>query len=623
MRAISWVLGGLAAVTAVGLIVPATRFAPRNHVDLLAGRWFNTFTDVVPADIVPNFRITRTDRSPRRELLAGLDRGVQGRRQDLTSLVEQVFDSPFGWAANISNELRDLTLDTPRDIETVRSRPAERTARRKKRFEAVRASALRGAALDPDNAFFPLALAVAEQGLGRLAERDAAIVKAATCSRYESYVGTLRTWRQEAALTDFGTRGRAVDLGDSMTYSDAVLFSLRQLGANAALGSAETRIDLLRAVRTVYLSVKDASELQRVSFGIYTIFPVPSSLPAKDRPKTDQERVAALLSRVHECADMRSQVDPNALGFDPVAFVEETTHVRTFSLTHPTLDGWPDERDPPLTRWLDEHAFGEGTFGAAVAISVMLASLLLLAIALGLSKLPESWRLGPCGPLAAATAWTAYDARWTWNASGAEALPWIAGCYALLTAMALFERTRKLALVFGFIMPVAFILGRPELVFENGGPYPAIPLIVYTLFVFRARWLHRFGPPERLSWPLLIGLCLCIYGVGSSFAISRIESPPVWFMFGWDAALFLALAAVAILAWQNASIPEAARLVAGAAPWLLALSWVAYLGLWAFDVRENARFARVFEHARYGAPVVRAWAKSHARLEGLESGVRR
>ncbi len=183
-----------AAILAMVVALPMTRWVVLNHVDVLAGRYDQSLSG--------NWASIAPDLGPQIKQIKSVD-----------------LDSQFvvAWRQGPS-ELLELARQHPN--EPTLFAHTVRLALNKGNFDAAKRAAILGQRADPNNAYFPLVLAAIAQKHGDTPAAHAALEQASKAVKFDGYMMDHGDRETRARESQFGYRGQYVRV---MSYSGIIL----------------------------------------------------------------------------------------------------------------------------------------------------------------------------------------------------------------------------------------------------------------------------------------------------------------------------------------------------------------------------------------------------------------
>lgn len=356
-----WLTAVLAVITAALALIPSISWSVRAPRDILLGKWkaySDGHGDGYPGG--PELPKLAPNGNLEHDLVALLWKSPSESDKSIHSLVDRRLPTAFGYAVAIRSLGVIGRLDHPEPDRPVRPT----TARKLERFGLIVEAAQRGAALEPENSYFPLSQAVALQGLGRTKERDQAIGRAAKCQTYNDYANEQSKLQERIGFEVHGDRGTWVRRVESFLYYSG---DLRGLAAWIRLSepdrSGAVRRDFIQAITTIYRSAPDRFILGRACINLNIEYRVYGDPPA--------ERDARAFARARQVSPATAQALKECI-------------VRS------------DYPYPEHDRFLSAADVTGLNAGVLASLIVALAC---LATAWIISRLPEGWGLRAIHPL--------------------------------------------------------------------------------------------------------------------------------------------------------------------------------------------------------------------------------
>ena len=449
-------------------------------------------------------------------------------------------------------------------------------------WDEIVAIAKLGRSAEPENAAFPLYEAIYEFALGQEDQSLRTLHVAACCRSYSDYHAEINALLRQDVVRQWGYRGTEFVEGAGQFFQRTPPKREYAKEINATL-NRDAILDLIRCSNLIYENGRDELELL-VALSFFS-----ASLPAYPREYDD---LAAQRDAIVEEAS--HVMDPSALGFAAEMGTVNTAANRIEQ---------PKRQDADARRLTGPDMVSGYTYRAADAFMLLLALTTVSALSFILAKL--KWSGPPAASLPALVAAIAGYSDWhdCAPASGTSMLLPLAIAYAVLAVGAGFARFRKLSMILGVVVPVAFAFRSMDydihMIAGNGGPYEAIPLIFYLLLLGRYWWRVKKGSGATLLvFPTIALLLGCVY---------------IDHQFQPAATLFFCLIGPILLTagWQSVSLAEASRQLLRVAPFVgicygLLVSVFILLGV-ASDNHARA----YFDAWRREAPSIRAWAHEH------------
>jgi len=158
-------------------------------------------------------------------------------------------------------------------------------------------------------------------------------------------------------------------------------------------------------------------------------------------------------------------------------------------------------------------------------------------------------------------------------------------------------------------VPILFIACRtgfnPAELENDGGPYEAIPLIIFVILLGRYLWLGKRKRPANPWIMPVVALGSAAWLVAAAlFGYMGWGDLPIWhFVVVLPVFWLLCLAA-----WQSVSLAEAGRQLVKPLPFVFAIGALFYSVFVGLDATSNAHARTYLAEQRHAAVDARAWA---------------